>query len=98
VPSTKEWNDIYTALGLSDDDPESVDTLRTEFYLPFAGYRYYSSAGVDYQGTYGFYWSSSRSNANIAYNLLFDSSALNPQDYYGRALGFSVRCLKNSPR
>ena len=65
--------------------------------LPFAGYRYYSSAGVLSQGSYGSYWSSSRNNTNYAYYLSFYSTALNPQNAYYRAYGFSVRCFKNSP-
>jgi uncharacterized repeat protein (TIGR02543 family) len=65
--------------------------------LPFAGARSYSSAGVYDQGTNGYYWSSSRSNADYAYRLGFSSTALNPQGNSRRANGFSVRCFKNSP-
>ena len=68
----------------------------TDWLMPFAGYRDSSSAGVNYQGSYGRYWSSSRSNTNGAYGLNFSSTALNPQNAYGRAYGFSVRCFKNS--
>ena len=65
--------------------------------LPFAGLRLRSSAGVYYQGARGYYWSSSRFNANYAYYLNFGSTALSPQDNRYRAYGFSVRCFKNSP-
>jgi hypothetical protein len=86
--------DIRTALGgWSSDWTNFWIALK----LPFAGRRNYSSAGVDRQGTYGYYWSSSRRSASYAYNMNFNSTALNPQNYNNRAYGFSVRCFKNSP-
>jgi hypothetical protein len=97
VPLTTEWQavyDVWTALGgWSSDWTNFWITLK----LPFAGYRINSSAGVGNQGTYGFYWSSSRSNADSASSLVFRSAALYPQYGYYRAFGFSVRCFKNSP-
>ena len=97
VPLNTEWKatkDIRTALGgWSSDWTNFWIALK----LPFAGDRNYSSAGVRNQGTFGFYWSSSRSNANSAYYLSFDSTALNPQGYNYRAFGFSVRCFKDFP-
>ena len=86
--------DIRTALGgWSSDWTNFWIALK----LPFAGYRYYSSAGVSSQGSDGYYWSSSRYNTNTAYSLRFYSTALNPQDAGNRANGFSVRCFRNSP-
>jgi len=97
VPLNTEWQavkDIWTALGgWSNDWANFWIALK----LPFAGYRFYTSAGVSYQGTQGRYWSSSRYNANSAYNLYFKSSSITPQNGYNRAGGFSVRCFKNSP-
>ena len=97
VPLQSEWQaikDVWTALGWSS-------SAWTGFWialkLPFAGVRSSSSAGVNSQGTYGYYWSSSRINADYAYGLFFYSSGLNPRDYSSRAGGFSVRCFKNSP-
>ena len=90
----KAVRDIRTALGgWSSDWTKFWIALK----LPFAGSRYYSSAGVDSQGIYGYYWSSSRSSTNNAYVLSFNSTALNPQNVKYRAYGFSVRCFKNSP-
>jgi len=86
--------DIRTALGgWSSDWTNFWKALK----LPFAGSRDYSSAGVNYQGSNGFYWSSSRYTTSNAYNLYFYSNILNPQNAYSRAYGFSVRCFKNSP-
>lgn len=69
--------------------------------MPFAGIRNYSSAGVDSQGSYGYYWSSTWSSTsfstNDAYDLRIDSTASIPQYNNDMAYGFSVRCLKDEP-
>ena len=65
--------------------------------LPFAGLRTSSSSSVGNVGSDGRYWSSTAYSADRAYYLRFYSSSLNPQDGYGRAYGFSVRCYKDSP-
>ena len=65
--------------------------------MPFAGYRNYSSSSVGSIGSYGLYWSSTAYSADYAYLLYFYSSSLNPQNGSSRALGFSVRCYKDSP-
>ena len=96
VPLNTEWQavkNIWTALGgWSSDWTNFWIALK----LPFAGYRFCSSAGVGH-GSYGLYWSSSRNNTNNAYLLNFDSSDVLPQNANYRAFGYSVRCFKNSP-
>ena len=73
--------------------------MKTYLKMPFAGRRQYSSAGVNNQDTYAYYWSSTmyEDNAAGSYFLLFQSSALNPQNRDYRSYGFSVRCFKDSP-
>lgn len=97
VPLNTEWQavrDIRVALG-------GWSSAWTNFWialkLPFAGGRNYSSAGVENQGSYGLYWSSSRYDTNNAYRLSFRSTALYPQNNNYRAYGFSVRCFKDTP-
>jgi len=71
-----------------------------DFLMPLAGYRDRDTSSVNYQGTQGYYWSSTAYNLlnnGNAYNLNFSSSSLQTQSGYGRALGFSVRCFRNSP-
>ena len=62
-----------------------------------AGLRDYSSANITYQGSYGFYWSSSRLNETKAYALVFLSSGIYTQSDQNRGYGISIRCFKNSP-
>ena len=95
VPLQSEWTairNVWTALGWWSS---AWANFWIALKLPFAGIRNYSSAGVFNQGTSGSYWSSSRYNANRAYGLYFNSTALSPQSSSYRAYGFSVRPFKN---
>ena len=67
------------------------------FYIPFAGFRDRSNAFL-YQGSYGYYWSSSPYSAgsSIARYLSLSSSSVDASSYYNRASGSSVRCFKDS--
>ncbi len=60
--------------------------------LPAAGNRNTDGA-VNYQGTRGNYWSSTRNTATSGYNLYFNSSSVNPSNSNGRSNGFAVRCV-----
>ena len=97
IPTKDEWGALCwiltTTLGLSSN----WNTMKTYLKMPFAGYRYCSSAGVNSQGSSGYYWSSSHYDANNAYRLYFPPTALRPQDSEYRAHGYSVRCFKDSP-
>lgn len=68
------------------------------FKLPFAGYRDGSSASLYSQGSYGYYWSSSPLSAGSYYAryLGLSSSNVGADGSYYRALGYSVRCFKDS--
>ena len=69
------------------------------FYIPFAGYRNISNATLSYQGSNGFYWSSSPYGSDYPYNArylsLYSSNVYADRSYY-RAYGYSVRCFKDS--
>ena len=96
VPLNTEWQavyDIWTALGGWSSDWTNFGIA---LKLPFAGYRFFSGADARYQGSNGYYWSSSRYNTHAAYFLSFDSTNLNPQGVIWRSYGVSVRCFKNS--
>lgn len=62
-------------------------------FLPAAGFRY--GVSVKYVGSYGSYWSSSVYDEYCAYLVYFCSGSLDPQSYYYRYDGFSVRLIKN---
>lgn len=62
-------------------------------FFPAAGYGYGTSVGN--VGSRGYYWSSSWSSANRAYNMYFISSSVFPQVSNSRYSGFSVRAVQN---
>ena len=52
------------------------------------------SGSLDYQGSYGVYWSSRAYSGSLrAYDLYFNSSDVFPSDDSRRFYGFSVRCV-----
>ena len=61
-------------------------------FFPAAGYGYGTS--VDNVGSYGLYWSSSWLSASYAYDMYFNSSSVNPQNYNSRYYGYSVRAVQ----
>ena len=64
-----------------------VNALRT----PLSGSFYDSSAR--YQGSYGYFWSSTYYSATSMYRLGVGATNVYPQDYGVRYNGFSVRCV-----
>lgn len=61
-------------------------------FLPAAGHRY--GTGVDYVGSYGYYWSASPCGTSSAFDLGFYSYGLDPQNCYFRSYGLSVRLVR----
>lgn len=59
-----------------------------------AGNRNNGDASLNNLGANGNYWSSSVTGTN-AFNLNFNSSAVNPANNNNRANGLTVRCLKD---
>ncbi len=97
IPTQAERQWLYnTWLSLNPWQGANWNLFRDTLKLPLAGLRDYDSASsVNVQGSYGYYWSSTP-NGQYARTLLFFASYLNPGLTYYRALGFSVRCFKNS--
>ena len=62
-------------------------------YIVYSVGQYYN--GLLNQGSYGFWWSSTASNATQAYSLYLYSSntGVNPADLNSKEIGRAVRCL-----
>ena len=90
VPTHTEWVWIHTAWWWLANWLNMSNALK----LPMAGLRSWNDASLSYQGTIGYYWSSSPNGTN-GYLMLFNSSNINPSNNNNRANGFSVRCFKN---
>ena len=67
----------------------------SSIWYPDAGYLYYSGGSLSSVGSYGYYWSSTKSGTS-AYRLYMSTSStsVNPVSYTYPAYGCSVRCVK----
>jgi len=82
------WSNTTTPGWLITPTGSTTPTL----FLPAAGYRYGNTGAINYEGTSGYYWSSSVNSTN-AYLLNFASTNLGPGYTFNRASGLSVRCV-----
>ena len=89
VPTNNEWNTADTFGAWNNN----TDTFNSSLKLPSAGYRNRVNGLLNLQGTHGHYWSSTVSGTNARY-LYFYSTAASTNSI-SRAVGFSVRCLKD---
>jgi len=70
----------------------TISDLSGCVFLPAVGYRY--SNALEYQGIYGFYYSATQYSSSSGYNVNFTSTDGNPDDWYGKDAGLSVRCVQ----
>jgi hypothetical protein len=61
-------------------------------FFPAAGGR--SGVSLNYRGSGGYCWSSSRNTAAGGYRMLFNATAVNPALAGDRFIGFSVRAVQ----
>ena len=106
VPTYTELSELYTNrsswtendLGQSGDwfsGPSPYSSEAAQVFFPAAGYRHYYYGNAYSRGDYGDYWSS-RPGDNNAYSLLFYNGYAYMNDSYGRAYGYSVRCVRDA--
>ena len=69
--------------------------FQNDLHLPLAGYRNLDTS-LNFQGSRGYYWSSSPSGTYAASSMIFDLSYVYSQNSDRRAAGFTMRCFKNS--
>jgi uncharacterized protein (TIGR02145 family) len=89
LPTDTELNEERASWSSNDN---AAGAFASPLKLPMAGGRSYSNGSLAGVGSGGGYWASTISGTNARY-LYFDSSSAF-MDSYGRAFGFSVRCLK----
>ena len=104
LPTREEWKALCDLGSTWDDELKgrwfggNHDTdHKGSLFLPAAGLRYSNSGELASTSSYGYYWSSSPyyGGDNGAGTLGFYSGYVNPLSYNGRALGFSVRCVRD---
>jgi hypothetical protein len=72
----------------------TLDNFQSDLKLPLAGARDWSNGNLNFQGSFGYYWSSSPSGI-YAWSLDFNPSNIYPANNAYHADGFSIRCFKN---
>ena len=68
-------------------------SVKVTTWYPASGCRYVTDGGLRGVGSNGYCWSASP-YYNDAYYMNFYYVHVNPSNYYGRAIGYSVRCLQ----
>jgi len=89
LPTEAEWE----AERASWSSNNAAGAFASPLKLPVAGYRHSSDGSLGYVGSGGYYWSSTVDGTRSR-SLSFGSSNAFVSSNY-RALGFSVRCLKD---
>ena len=83
--SSGEYQALYTAYS------SNASNFRTALSTPLSGY--FDNGSAYSQGSYGNFWSSTRFNNYIMYDLGVDSSSVYPTSNNDRYYGSSVRCV-----
>ena len=99
LPRPAEFSELNSNCDHVWIDEDGVQGMRftsringNAIFFPAAGN--YSGTTLYNRGASGLYWSSGFSSASNAYYLDFDSTSVNPQSYYERRLGFTVRAVQ----
>ena len=103
VPSPEDFKELYhntkSEWTTRNGIPGRTFTGKNgnSIFLPAAGYTWFddeeSGTTLIGRGSNGIYWSSGFYSASNAYNLLFNSTGVNPQLSNNRRYGFSVRAV-----
>ena len=86
--SSGEYQALYAAY--SSDKAAFVNAFRT----PLSGY--FNNGSASGQGSYGYFWSSTRSDNVNMYGLSVGASNVGPQGSFRRYSGNSIRCILGS--
>jgi len=99
LPTTGEFAELNSNCDSEWTDEDGVAGRRftsringNSVFFPASGN--YDGTTLSNRGSNGIYWSSSFYSSAGAYDMNFHSSAVLPQDTYGRRLGFSVRAVQ----
>lgn len=88
--SSGEYQALWAAYP-TVDSVSQINRFRTALLAPLSGY--YNNGSAYYQGSYGFFWSSTRFNGDYMYSLVVYSSGAGPSGSLNRYTGYSVRCI-----
>ena len=99
LPTVDEFQELNSNCDSEWTDEDGVAGRRfasringNSIFFPALGN--YDGTSLNYRGSYGNYWSSSYVSATSAYDLYFNSSDVNPANYYFRRCGFTARAVQ----
>ena len=99
MPTVGEFQELNNNCDSEWTDEDGVAGRRftsringNSIFFPASGYRV--GTGLNYRGSYGYYWSASLYSQTHGYSLYFNSEGVNPANYYNRFNGFSVRAVQ----
>ena len=99
LPRPSEFSELNSNCDHEWIDQDGMNGMRftsrangNSIFFPAAGS--YDGTTLYYRGSHGLYWSSGFNSASNAYNLLFDSTGVVPQNDRTRRYGFTVRAVQ----
>jgi uncharacterized protein (TIGR02145 family) len=90
IPTKTEWTNVFTIGSWTT----WYEAWTSELKMHAAGYLSPTDGSLSSRGSYGDYWSSSQGNYTDAWCLFFGSSICGT-DTYSKALGLSLRCVRD---
>lgn len=102
VPSKAQWERVIESnltswVGTWNNSASNFSAgifFGNNLYLPAAGLRLYNDGHLDYRGSYGYYWSSSKMSSESAWFYYSNGANAGTSDLGTRAYGQSIRCIK----
>ena len=99
MPTVGEFQELNAQCDSEWTDEDGVAGRRftsringNSIFFPASGNRY--GTGLNYRGSYGYYWSASLLSQTYGYNLNFSSTGVGPAYDSNRFSGFSVRAVQ----
>ena len=99
MPTVGEFQELNAQCDSEWTDEDGVAGRRftsringNSIFFPASGNRY--GTGLNYRGSYGYYWSASLHSQTYGYNLNFNSTGVIPANGSLRFIGFSVRAVQ----
>ncbi|MDY3318941.1 FISUMP domain-containing protein [Riemerella anatipestifer] len=99
VPTYAEWQALHTAItGATDTNYSNNSNMwnETDLRLPVSGLRWDLNGSFYFQSSNGIFWSSEAYDSSYSWLLWFGSSSSYAGRNNYRALGVSVRCIKDN--
>jgi hypothetical protein len=90
IPTYTEWFKADSTGGWDN----YTETYASVLKLHAAGYLNHSNGSLYNRGSYGYYWHSTQKSSTTGWNLHF-TSGVSHMNYYLKAAGFSLRCLRD---